>query len=95
MIYELLLEGKESARTGRDLAAWLGVDIRQVVEQIERERRSGKPICATSDAKRPGYYLPANDKELQDYIASITRRASELDKTRQALINVLDEAANK
>ena len=95
MICELLFEGKENARTGKDLALYLGVDVRQITEQIERERRSGKPICATTDAKRPGYYLPATDKELAEYCASIARRATELDKTRRALVNVLDQTARK
>lgn len=88
MIYELLAEGRENARTGRQLADICGCDIRAITAQIERERREGRPICATT-GDRPGYYLPADDEELEAYCDRLKGRAIELFKTRQALIQVL------
>lgn len=91
MIHELLAPGKENARTGRELAQQLGCDIRSITAQIERERREGKPICATATGPNTGYYLAANAEELAEYCKAIKRRAVELFKTRQALINVLKQ----
>ena len=91
MIFELLAEGKENARTGRALADILGVNIRDVTATIERERRSGKPICASMDKENPGYYLPETADELAAYCNMIGGRAQELITTQQALIAVLQE----
>ena len=88
MIHELLTEGRENARTGRELAAYFDCNIREITEQVERERRAGQPICA-SMAEPPGYYLPANADELEHYCNMIHKRASELYKTRRALVKVL------
>ena len=88
MIYELLTEGAENARTGRELAAVLGMNIRDITAQVEAERRAGKPICAATGEK-PGYFLPANTEELQRYCDALKSRAIEVFKTRQALIRVL------
>lgn len=92
MIYELLTEGKENARTGRELAAMTGATVRQVTAQIERERREGLPICAGSGAN-PGYYIAENRETLQKYCEQLKHRAIELFKTRQALIRVLKQIA--
>lgn len=88
MIHELLGHGRENARTGRELAQVLQCGIRQITEQIERERRDGHPICAAMGAN-PGYYLAADDNELQEYCNQLKGRAIELFKTRQALVKVL------
>jgi len=90
-IAEYLTEGKENARTGREIAAFFGCDLRTVTEQIERERRDGQPICATSRGESPGYYLAADADELQSYCDRLKGRAIELFKTRQALIRVLKQ----
>ncbi len=88
MIRELLDTGRENARTGRELANILQCDIRQVTIQIERERREGWPICAAM-GENPGYYLPADSEELEDYCDRLKGRAVELFKTRQSLIKTL------
>lgn len=88
MIYELLAEGRENARTGAYLAEICNCDIRAITAQIEKERRDGHPICAAT-GERPGYYLPATDAELTAYCDRLKGRAIELFKTRQALIKVL------
>lgn len=88
MIHELLSEGRENARTGKELANYFKCDIRAITEQIETERRDGFPICAAS-GENPGYYLPADAEELAQYCDRLKGRAIELFKTRQALIRVL------
>lgn len=86
MIFELLGAGKENARTGKELATVLNCSVRDVTEQISRERRAGRPICASTDAKRPGYYIAENSADLVSYCASLKSRGIEIFKTRQALI---------
>lgn len=88
MIHELLATGRENARTGRELAEVLGCNIRDITEQIERERRAGQPICAAT-GENPGYFLPADPDELDDYCKRLERRAAEVTKTRKALVSVL------
>ena len=88
MIHEILPAGRGNAMTGRELANMFGCDIRAITVQIERERRDGHPICAAS-GENPGYFLPADDEELEAYCDRLKGRAIELFKTRQALIRVL------
>lgn len=88
MIHELLAEGRENARTSRELAEYLNCTVRDVTKQIERERRQGQPICAAS-GENPGYYLAADADELDRYCHRLHKRAAELYKTRGALISVL------
>ena len=91
MIHEILPAGRANPRTGRELATLCGCDLRAVTAQIERERRDGWPICATSRGDPSGYYLPADDEELRSYCACIQRRALELLQTRRALVRVLEK----
>lgn len=94
MVYELLSEGAENARTAKELCQQLGIlekDWRTVSKAVERERREGKPICASSNSKFPGYYKPANREELERYINRLHRRAGEIFKTRRALQKALGE----
>lgn len=88
MIHELLDYGRDNARTGRDLAALLNCNIRDITAQIEKERRDGHAICAAT-GDRPGYYLAADAAELQDYCDRLKGRAIEVFKTRQALVKTL------
>lgn len=88
MIHELLAEGRENARTGRELAQIFACNIRDITEQVERERREGRPICAAS-GENPGYYLAADADELETYCNRLKGRAMELFKTRKALVNKL------
>lgn len=89
MISDLLTEGKENARTGKELAQVLGCDIRSITAQVERERRDGQPICAASRGENPGYYLAKDEEELAEYCDALKHRAAELFKTRQALVRIL------
>ncbi len=95
MIHELLGTGKKTARTGRELASMLDTDIRQITRQIERERREGHPICASTDEENPGYYLAGTEKELREYCDRLKKRAIELFKTRQSLVRTLQAVYEK
>ena len=90
-ITDALLTGSENATTGRELARRFNCDIRAVTVQIEKERRAGTPICATSRGDNPGYFLPADEQELTDYCDRLKGRAVELFRTRQALIKTLKQ----
>ena len=89
MIYEVLLTGAENARTGRELCETLNITPRELTAAIERERRAGQPICAAT-GNHPGYYLAANQEEMQRYCRSLWRRAGEIFKTRRACIATIE-----
>lgn len=90
-IYDHLLFGKENAMTADELANALGFcgrwKNRDVTRQIERERKSGLPICATCSAQYRGYYRPASDAEYLEYIHQFEHRHAEMGKTLTALKN--------
>ena len=86
MIADYLSKGKENARTGKDLAALLHCDPRDISAGIERERRQGQPIIASCDPEQPGYYLAETAEELQQYCGRLHHRAGEIYKTRRALL---------
>lgn len=88
MIAEMLAEGKENARTGKELSTALRITARDLTQAIERERRDGQPICA-STGSNPGYYLAADKGEMQRYCNSLLRRAGEIHKTRRACIKAM------
>lgn len=94
MVHERLDYGRENARTGRELAALLDCNIRNITEAVERERRAGRPICAAS-GENPGYYLAADADELERYCNMLKGRAIELFKTRQSLIRILQTIRDK
>ncbi len=89
MIYEMLSEGAENAQTGREICKQLGITARELRAAIERERRAGQPICA-STGSTPGYFLAANQEEMQRYCRSLYHRAGEIHKTRNACIKTID-----
>jgi len=91
MIYEILDTGAANPRTATELAEFLGIPRRQVSAMISRERREGKPICATTDGNRPGYFKPATREEMADYCGKLRHRAGEIFKTRAACLNTLDD----
>lgn len=90
-VTDFLLTGKENAKTGRELADKLNCNIRDITAWIERERRRGKPICATSNPDHPGYYLAETREELQIYCGRLFKRAGELHKTRRKLLEAAEE----
>ena len=88
MIFEVLAEGAENARTGKEICRILEIRPRDLTAAIERERRQGKPICA-STGHIPGYYLAANQAEMERYCDSLLHRAGEIQKTHRARIKTL------
>lgn len=90
MIYEILSQGAENARTGKELCHILGITARDLTIAIERERRQGQPICANTGSN-PGYFLAANQEEMQRYCNSLMHRAGEIHKTRRACIKTIEK----
>lgn len=90
MIYEILLEGAENAQTGKEICKALNITARDLTLAIERERRSGKPICA-STGSTPGYFLAANREEMQRFCNSLYHRAGEIHKTRDACMKTIED----
>ena len=82
MIHELLRYGKENAIRGKALAEVLGLpDIRAITQIVERERRDGISICATTNSQNPGYFLPKSPEEMAAYIKSLNRRLRNVRRT--------------
>lgn len=90
MIFEILSEGAANARTGKEICKLLNITARDLTAAIERERRAGNPICA-STGSNPGYFLAANQEEMQRYCNSLRHRAGEIYKTRQACIMTISK----
>lgn len=86
MIEEYLLIGVKNARTARELSIMLNIHQRDVGQLVEKERRSGAPICASTDPKNPGYYLAETAEEIEEYCSRLHKRAGEIFKTRRALL---------
>lgn len=89
MIIEILREGERNAMPARDICAILNITSRDLSKQIERERRAGYPICA-STGKTPGYYRAENKQEMQSYCGRLYHRAGEIFKTRRACLQTID-----
>ena len=81
-IADYLSEGKENARTGKEICNLLNITARDLTAAVERERREGQPICA-STGSNPGYYLAADRGEMQRYCNSLYR-------TRRACIKAME-----
>ena len=90
MIFEILTTGAENAKTGKDICRLLNITARDLTAAIERERRAGKPICA-STGSNPGYFLAANQREMPHYCNSLMHRAGEIHKTRNACIKSMED----
>ena len=60
------------------------------MEEIQKERREGKPICA-SRGHNPGYYIPRNKKEMADYCKILESNGREIYKTRKACLETIKD----
>lgn len=89
MIHEILPLGKDNAIPGHNLMAALHLrELRELTQIVERERKDGFPICAsTGDSK--GYYLAATPSELEAYIKSLSRRIHNMSRTMTHLEDTL------
>ena len=90
MISEILYTGKENARAGREICDQFGISARELTSAVERERRAGQPICASTDNTNPGYYLAADQEEMQEYCNSLYRRGGEIFKTRSECLKAVE-----
>ena len=78
---KFLPSGKENAVPGWKLVEILGLkDLRDLTQLVERERRDGSPICASTGAEK-GYYLADGPEELEDYLRSLNRRVKNINRT--------------
>ena len=78
---KVLPSGKENAVPGWTLVEILGLkDLRDLTQLVERERRDGSPICASTGAEK-GYYLADGPEELEDYLKSLNRRVKNINRT--------------
>ena len=91
MVSEILSTGIDNAITGKTICKQLRINHRALTIAIERERREGKPICATCNGTAPGYYLAADKEEMRRYCRSLHRRAGEIFKTRRACMKSLEK----
>lgn len=89
MIQELLSAGAENALPGRYLCGLLEITLRDLTQAIERERREGAPICASTQPPY-GYFLASNRAEMEGYCRSLTHRIGEINQTRRACLATLD-----
>lgn len=84
-VSDWLPSGAENAVSAKTLAAVLGVgNVRAVSRLVERERRNGIPVCATTGGEGRGYFLAASPGELKRYLDSLNRRIGEVCRTRNA-----------
>ncbi len=90
MVYEILLTGKHNAQTSKEICKLLNITTRELTSLIERERRAGKPICASTGAQS-GYYIAASQDEMERYCRSLYHRAGEIFKTRRACMATIDQ----
>lgn len=90
MIYEELLTGEENAKTAKELCKKFNINARELAQIVREERRQGHPI-ASSNGKTPGYFLAANKTEMENFCASLFRRAGEIHRTRKYCLATLDK----
>lgn len=90
MVHEFLCAGSGNAVPGRELVNLLQLrNLRELTQAIEKERRGGFPICASTDSANPGYYLPETTEELSRYIGSLDRRLQNVAETRRSCKDAL------
>ena len=81
-LFKILPSGKENAVPGWKLVEILGLkDLRDLTQLVERERRDGSPICASTESAAPGYYLADGPEELEAYLKSLNRRVKNINRT--------------
>ena len=70
---KILPTGKKNAISSKDLAILMGFDnTRSLQADIAKSRDAGQVILSSSTG---GYYLPANDEEIEEFIAVLRARA--------------------
>lgn len=73
-VRDLLSEGKENAISAKDLTDLLKMgSVRELQQEIARERAAGAVILSTCQ-DGGGYYLPATDREVREFIRTLESR---------------------
>lgn len=68
----ILPTGKENAISTNELAVIMGFgDSRSLQADIARSRNEGQVILSSA---KGGYYLPANDEEIQEFVSILQAR---------------------
>lgn len=74
-VVDYLGKGRENAIPARQLADLMGIrSTRYLRLLIETERRNGAVILSSMSDLHNGYYLPANQDEVDRYIAQQSKR---------------------
>lgn len=84
-IEQVLEEGQSRAIRAEQLAEIFGTDRRTICAEIERERRQGAPICASTRDQK-GYYLAETGEQVRIYCRVLLHRVNEIQRTRRALL---------
>lgn len=89
-ITDYLPTGKENAIPGKTLAEILGFDtVRELQKAIERERQAGAVILSTC-TEGGGYFLPANETEIREFIRTLSNRAKNTRRSMESALDALD-----
>lgn len=88
-VSDFLPIGAENAVSGSKLAEILGLELRDITKQIERERQRGAAICATVAGNDRGYFVARDAGELALYLRSLSRRIRNIQRTMMALDSTL------
>ena len=88
VIAKLLTYGQSNAIPLKHLVTLTGLPEREIRRQIESERRQGIPILADCVG---GYFLPADEAELDRCVKSMRGRAHEILKTASAIERSIKE----
>lgn len=66
-ITDFIPYGKENAISNNNLAIASGTDERKARRLVHQARANGEPICSTSEERKGGYFMPANEFEARIY----------------------------
>jgi len=86
---ELIPQGKENALSAREIAVYTSSDVRGVQARIERLRLAGVLICSCLDGKGGGYFRPANNSEVNDYLRHERKRIAAREASLKPAIDFL------
>lgn len=82
-IKDFLLTGAENAVPRRHLRQLTGLSDRDLRRQIQAARLDGAPILSSTTTG--GYYLPADNAELEHFVRSMRSRAREIEDVAVAV----------
>lgn len=90
-IADYLPTGKQNAVPSKELADLLGFDtVRELQKSIERERQAEAVILSTC-TDGGGYFLPANESEIREFIRTLSNRAKNTRRSMESAQDALDE----